>query len=191
MRKVIFLIFCVCGIASTAYAAGAAKTIGTYGAWTGFVLTEKNQKTCYMIARAQTKTPKGAKPRKAWITITQRPFENSLDVFSYNAGYNFKTDSDVTAQIGRTTFNLFTQKDTAWSRDARTDHQITAAIRRSAMLTITGVPMGKGDTMTEKINLKGADIAYGAISKACGVRVEEDHKKLSKPKVTLKKNKKR
>src|SRR5262249_23826588 len=130
--------FFLCAAAPTPI---APKTLGTFGAWTVFAYTEKEQKTCYMVAHAQKTAPmKKIKTRSAWITITQRPDENSTDVFSYSSGYNFDADGNVIARIGKNDFILFPQKDPAWSRDAKTDRQITAPIRRNATMTIAGLP---------------------------------------------------
>ena len=105
----------------------------------------------------------------AYLMITHRPAENSRNVVSYVAGYNFKTTSEVKLDIGKKSFDLFTQKDTAWSRDASTDHALAMAIRMAASLKITGTPEAKGATpVSDTLNLKGAAVAYAAISKACG-----------------------
>jgi len=117
----------------------------------------------------------------AFLMITHRPGENSKDVVSYKAGYNFKASSDVAVIAGKKSFDLFTDKDTAWSRDPGTDHALAAAIRSGSTLKITGSPSMKGvASVSDSIPLKGAAAAYDAISKACGYPVEAPPKPATK-----------
>jgi len=163
--------------------AKSAQTLGTFGNWKTYKVEEDRQPVCYMVLTAHTaKTiatkvkSKGKWITRNWsrgdahLTITHRPAEGSVDVVSYDAGYNFKTASDVKARIDAANFDMFTQKDTAWTRDARTDHALTAAIRKSSALTMTGQSAHPGSpNLTDKIDLAGADAAYHVISKACGI----------------------
>ena len=126
-----------------------------------------------MALKAKGTEIKKAKRGPVVLMITQRPGENTRDVVSYNAGYNFKAASDLQINIGKANFDLFTQKDTAWSRDAMTDHALATAIRKNANLTATGLPALKGaGGVKDTLNLKGAADAYQAIGKACGMEVD-------------------
>jgi hypothetical protein len=75
---------------------------------------------------------------------------------------------------------LFTQNDTAWSRDAATDHALTSAILLAPSLIVSGAT-AKGDALSDNVNLKGAPQAYKAISKACGIAYEEPKQVPTKP----------
>lgn len=153
-------------------AAAMPKSLGVFGAWTAYALTENGQKTCYMVARAHAGKSK-IKRGPAWLTITDRPGENSRDVISYTSGYNYKAGSDADMRIGKNSFSLFTQQDTAWARDTLTDHQIAAAILKAPGLSVTGIPAAKGaKSVTDVIDLKDAAAAHHAIGKACGMEPE-------------------
>jgi len=161
---------------------GAPKLIGTFGLWKAYAYEEKNQPVCYMALAAHFADDKKFKNRVSYLTITHRPGENSKDVVSYASGYNFKATSDVTAAIGTKSFDLFTMKDTAWSRDAATDHALSAAIRKSASVKLTGIPFGKnGAPVMDTIPLKGAAAAYASINRACGYPSEAPPAKKAKP----------
>lgn len=169
-----------------AHAAGQENTphlIGTSGYWRAYTVADHGQPVCYMTLTAHF--PRHAKFHRgdALLTITQRPGENSTDVISYSAGYNFKPMSSTEMQIGASRFSLFTSQDTAWSRDAATDHKIAAAIRRASALTITGSPSkGSMAKITDNFSLKGANEAYHTIGKACGMEVKEEPAQHQKPK---------
>lgn len=152
--------------------AAAPKQLGVFGNWKAFAYGG-DKPVCYMTMAVHFPANKKIKRADAYLMITHRPGENTKDVVSYTAGYSYKASSDVDVVIGKKTFNLFTQKDTAWSRDAATDHAIATAMRNNASLKITGTPGSKGvSAVSDTINLKGSGAAYDAISKACGYPVE-------------------
>jgi len=188
-----FLVVCiVVGFASLALAQpdSSQKSLGTYGAWQTFTYNEGKQPVCYMVKAAHFPVSKKKKFARgpAYLMITHRPGENSKDVFNYVSGYNFKTGSDVTIHIGKSSFNLFTQKDSAWSRDAATDRALALAIRGNPNLKAIGTPAQKGmGTNTDTLDLKGAAAAYQAIGKACGLEVEPVAKTPAKPASATKK----
>ncbi len=162
----------------------APKLIGSFGNWKANTDGNGDQLTCYMTLPIHFAPNIKFKRGPAWLTITHRPGENSKDVVSYTAGYNFKSTSDVEVEIGKKSFDLFTQKDTAWSRDAATDHALAAAIRDGSRMTIKGEPAAKSiAAVTDTLDTKGAAAAYQAIGKACGYPDE------SRPKAPVKKKK--
>ncbi|HEU0118233.1 MAG TPA: hypothetical protein VFR09_06320 [Alphaproteobacteria bacterium] len=154
--------------------ASAQKPLGTFGAWQTYSYNEGGQPVCYMVKAAKIPAPKNKKFRRgpAFLMITHRPSENSTDVVSYTAGYNLKPSSDVKVTIGRASFDLFSQKDAAWSRDAHTDHLLATAIRSNTNMKIVGIPAQNVSAITDTLDIKGAAQAYQAIGKACGLEQE-------------------
>jgi hypothetical protein len=166
---------------ATPVLAKPAKVLGSFGNWRAYAVAEDKQAVCYMVLTAHTAYPRTKKNKagrgEAHLIITHRPVEGSTDVVSYEAGYSFNPSSDVKVHIGKNSFSLFTDKDTAWARDPHTDHLLSADIRKEAFITINGLPVRRGATrITDKIQLQGADQAYTAIGKACGL-IKEPSKK--------------
>jgi hypothetical protein len=158
----------------------APKLLGTFGGWKANSDGAGDQLTCYMTLQMHSLPNKKLKRGAAWLSITDRPGENSRNVVSYTAGYNFKPTSSVTVLIGKKSFDLFTEKDTAWSRDAATDHALAVAIRDGVKMKITGTPAAKGaGPVSDTLDLKGAAAAYQAIGKACGYPEEAPPKSVS------------
>jgi hypothetical protein len=163
-----------------AWAAGQPQSLGKFGFWETYQVSENNQPVCYMSITGPApqapavKKGKPATPKRGNIVlmVTHRPAEGSKDVVSYAAGVKFKNASDAKIKIGDKEFSLFTQNDTAWSRDAATDHALAAALQSADALTMYGESV-KGDALADKVALKGARQAYLAISKACGLPVVE------------------
>lgn len=176
-------------LAAPAWAAGGGATlIGKYGNWSSFSMKEGEDQVCYMTMTAQPvdvpKQGKKAKRGKIVLMITHRPAESSLDVVSYTAGIKLKPASDMELSVGAKKFALFTQTDTAWSRDPATDHALTTAIRSGTTLMAKGTSV-QDAPFQDALALKGASQAYAAMSKACGINVPEPAKE--KPAATPKK----
>lgn len=173
-----FLLAVILTLPQTGFAesGGTPKLLGTFGNWKAFSYGGEKP-VCYMTLATQVQS-KTFKRGETYLMITHRPAENIKDVVSYTAGYSFKSPSDVTVDAGKKSFDLFTQKDTAWSRDPTTDHALASAIRGNAKIKLTGTPAGKNaKPVSDTIDLKGASAAYQAINKACGYPVEETKKK--------------
>lgn len=174
-----FLSLCLVGtlvsiLSVTPALAAPPKSLGKFGYWTAYQLMEGANPVCYMSITAKPPVPKGSKLKRGDVVlmITHRPAESSTDVVSYAAGTKFKPASEVTMQIGGKTFNLFTQADTAWSRDSATDKALAAALRTGASVTVLGTT-ASGGPIADTVSLKGSAEAYYAIGKACGLPVEK------------------
>lgn len=179
-------------IALPVAANAAPESLGKFNNWETFSYTEDGQTICYMTQTIKTASPsepavkgkpqpKPASRGPATLMITHRPAENSYDVVSYSTGIKLRPASDAKIQIdAKQNFNLFTQNDTAWSRDAATDKALAAAIRGGGTLSFTGTT-AKNGRVSDNVNLKGSAAAYRAISKACGLAVAEPQVK-AKPK---------
>ncbi len=163
-------------------AQAATKKLNSFGAWQTFHLTEGGQDVCYMVQRpAKTSFAPGveAKPKKGKakpeakrgapaLLITLRPTEGLNPVVSYDAGYIFKPQSEAVLQIGKTKFTMFTDKASAWARSGAIDRAITNAILKSKTVNVAG-RSAKGGKSLDVFDVKGADKAYAAIAKNCGL----------------------
>lgn len=174
-----FVFFCLFSVfvttAAHAQQNSAQKSLGTFGSWQAFTYQENKDPVCYMVKTAKFPTPKNAKMKRgpAFLMITHRPGENNKDVVSYVAGYNFRPATNVDIKIGKNSFDLFTSKDTAWSRDSKTDQALAAAIRTNTTMKVSATPaQANMKNMTDTLDLTGAAQAYQAIGKACGYEAD-------------------
>lgn len=184
LRSILFSVFVLAALIAQGAAARAAatpETLGKFGYWMAYKMTENGQPVCYMSITSRPPPSKDKKLKRGDVVlmITHRPADNSTDVVSYTAGLKFKPSSEVVITAGAKKFNLFTQSDTAWSRDSATDHALATALRNNASLTINGLT-ARETAIADKFSLKGSFDAYAAINKACGMPVPEAPK-ASKP----------
>ncbi len=168
----------------------APKKLGDFSGWQAYEARQGGYSTCYMILRPTnmdyklplaTKVKLNSKDKKApeqclpppkrsnvYVMVTLRPEESMSPVISYRSGYGFKQSSEVLLNAGDKSFNLFTEKDQAWARSTAMDVQIANAIRKAKRIIIQGIS-NDGGKSNDLFNPQGAESAYKAIIKACGI----------------------
>jgi len=152
--------------AAPARAAVEAKPLGTFEKWSAYQDVEGGKPVCY-LALKPSKTEGGYKARgDAFLTITHRPANRSFDVVSIVAGYQYKPDSDVGIEVGKSNWSLWTSADRAWTQDAATDKAIVKAMAKSPNLVAKGTS-NRGTPTTDTFTLAGFAKAYKAINDAC------------------------
>jgi len=148
---------------------GVIKLGGAQG-WDAYSDTEKGHKICYLVGEPSKSEPANAKRNKIYASISHRPAEKVSNEVSFNAGYLFKDGSDAELIVdGHTKFSLFTNKDSAWSRDAATDKAVVEALARGKTAVLKGTS-ARGTETTDTYSLAGLTQALNQIDKACGVK---------------------
>ena len=147
--------------------AQGAKLIDVFNDWSAFVEDEKGKPTCYAGSLPKKTEGEYTERGEALILVTHRPAEKSFDVVSIQAGYTYRTGSEVAATIGSQGFELFTQGGNAWAKDSKIDRQIVVAMKRGKTLIVKGTS-SRGTLTTDTYSLSGFTAAHGAMAKACG-----------------------
>jgi len=148
--------------------AAEPKLIGTFRDWSAYEFQDASGKVCYMASRPIKDEGNYTRRGEIYALVTHRPDERSFDVVSFIAGYTHKAGTDVTVQIGSDSYALFTQGDTAWTRDTETDRRVVSSIKQGSRMVVRG-SSSRGTDTTDTYSLSGSSAAYDAISKACGV----------------------
>lgn len=142
------------------------KLLGTFGDWSAYSFSEGGKKVCYILSTPKKATGSYKKRGEIFALVTHRPSEKTRNVFSYMAGYTYKSDSVANVTIDKQKFVLFTHNDTAWAPDTATDTKLADALRKGASLVITGTS-SKGTATSDTLGLKGTTDAFKAIDAAC------------------------
>ncbi|MSO72634.1 MAG: hypothetical protein EXQ84_03360 [Rhodospirillaceae bacterium] len=142
------------------------KVLGTFGKWIAQTYKENGQPVCFMSAKPGT-TEGIVKARgEVLIMVTHRPAEQAFDVLSVVAGYQYQPDSDAGLTVNGTRFNLFTNGERAWARDAQTDKTIVQLLINSNAATVRGIS-SRGTVTTDIFPLSGFTAAHKSISDTC------------------------
>lgn len=156
------------GLPTRDAAAAEPRLLGNFRDWSAFILEEASGPVCWMSSRPKRQEGEFAKRGDVFALVTHRPAERALDVVSFIAGYDFGSDSSVTVQVGKDSFTLFVDRDTAWAREDAVDRALSQAIRQGTVMTVRGVS-ARGTRTADTYSLAGTGAAYQAMSKACGV----------------------
>jgi invasion protein IalB len=151
-------------------AATAAKPtlIGQYNNWGAYTAAPGGKKICFVISRptsAETKPPN--RPRnQPYLFISTRPADKVVNEVSIEVGYPFRASSQATAEIGSTTFALYTQGDGAWIKNMTQEVQLVDAMRSGDTIVVKGESV-RGTATTDTYSLKGLTEALGRVTQEC------------------------
>jgi hypothetical protein len=146
--------------------AQAVKQMGEYRSWTAYAATDTTGPVCFAISKPVSVEPMPDGYTEASLYLTNRPSEGVADELNLIAGYMFAPDTPAIALVDGQTFELFTEKDGAWLRNASEATNLASALRAGTTLVIEGTS-DKGIKITETFSLSGATAASRAISDNC------------------------
>lgn len=148
---------------------GKAEHLGDAQDWSAFAETDKNAKACYLVGRPMKTEPENIKRGDVYVYVTHRPADKTFNVVSFAAGYPYKDASDAELMIDNHKFDLFTSKESAWSRDAATDKAVVEAMAKGKQAVLKGTS-ARGTNTTDTYSLDGFAAMLAQIDKACGVK---------------------
>lgn len=158
--------------ASAAIAADKATGVTRLGGangWDAYLDRGANGKICFLIGKPKRIEGAHAKQDEVRMSVTHRPRDHAENVVNFIIGFRAKKDSDAVLDVGGRKFDLFTNKDGAWARDAATDRAVVTAMAHANSATIKAEPE-HGKPGADSYDLNGFGAALALIDKACAVR---------------------
>ena len=155
----------VCTLTAVAFAEGP-KLIGEYRDWDAYEYVEGGKTVCYVASTPKDSQPRNVRHGDVYAEVTQHPSQDVADEVSVYVGYDFRTDSAVTATIDGQVFELFTDDNTAWADDAEADRALVEAMMKGGSMVVRGIS-ARGTNTTYTYSLLGFTAARAAIRKAC------------------------
>lgn len=149
--------------------AAEPRLIGVFRDWNAFMLEEPSGPVCWMVSRPKKMEGDFTRRGDVYLMISHRPAESSFDVVNFIAGYPFADHAEVSVQVGKQGFKLFSNGEQAWARDTNTDHAIAQSLRLAHTLVVRGTSL-RGSRTTDTFSLAGSSGAYQAIGDACAER---------------------
>jgi invasion protein IalB len=144
------------------------KLLGQYGDWGAYAASPAGKKVCFAISKptsSQTNPPN--RPRNpAYMFISTRPADKVANEVSVVIGYPFKAGSEASADVGSTSFALYTQQDGAWIKNAAEEAHMVDAMRAGQTVVIKG-GSAKGTQSTDSFALKGLSQALDRVGQEC------------------------
>ncbi len=144
------------------------ETLGEFGKWGAYAFDEQGEKACFMASRPVKDEGDYEKRGEIFAIVTHRPAEESRDVVSLEAGYEYKSETPVKVSIDGKDFGLAPHKETAWAADPESDRALVAAMKAGNLMVVEGVS-ARGTETKDTYSLTGFTKAYQTIGKACGL----------------------
>lgn len=154
-----------CAVAAPA----AAKPLENAKRWSAHLLVEGKSRICYVHGEPATTRGKYKQRGPVFVQITHRPAEKVRDEVGFTAGYTHRKDSEVIIDIDGRRYSLFTERDTAWAREAKTDRALVRAMVQGRTMTVSGTST-RGTKTTDTYSLLGFTKVYRAAKKACRIK---------------------
>jgi hypothetical protein len=156
------------GPAAAASGGPQPKLLGQYGEWGAYTASPSGKKVCFALTKpTSSETVPPNRPRNpVFMFISARPADKVANEVSIVIGYPFKPGSEASADIGSTSFALYTQQDGAWIKNAADEANMVAAIRGGDAMVVKGVS-AKGTQTTDTFTLKGASQALDRVGQEC------------------------
>jgi len=145
-----------------------AQLLGQFGDWGAYTASPGGKKVCFALAKpnASSTNPPNRPRDPAFLFVSTRPTEKVREEVSVIIGYPFKPASDAAAEIGATSFALYTQNDGAWIKNAAEEARMVEAMKKGADVTVKGVS-GRGTRTTDVFSLKGLAQALDRVASEC------------------------
>jgi invasion protein IalB len=156
--------------ATTAAPAGDTHLtlLGQYADWGAYTASPDGTKVCFALSKpkASKTEPAGRKRDQAYAFVATRPAENVKNEVSVIVGYQFKSTSDATAELGTVKFEMYTKNGGAWIKKAADEARMIDAMRKGGDLTIKGTS-GGGMQSTDQYSLRGLAQALDRAEQEC------------------------
>jgi hypothetical protein len=144
------------------------KLLGQYGMWGAYTASPGGKKVCFALAKptASETNPPNRPRNPVYMFISTRPADKVSNEISLVVGYPFKSGTEATAQVGGSSFALYTQQDGAWIKNATEEAKMVDAMRGGDNAVIKGVS-AKGTQSTDTFSLKGVAQALDRTAHEC------------------------
>jgi Invasion associated locus B (IalB) protein len=144
------------------------KLLGQYGMWGAYTASPGGKKVCFALAKptASETNPPNRPRNPVYMFISTRPTDKVTNEISLVVGYPFKTGTEATAQVGGSSFALYTQQDGAWIKNATDEAKMVDAMRGGDNAVIKGTS-AKGAQSTDTFSLKGVAQALDRTAQEC------------------------
>lgn len=142
--------------------AQSVTALGDFRDWSAYSANDGTGQVCFALSKPTKIAPAVDGYTQGYLYLTNRPAEGVSSEINIVAGFDFAPDQAATLSIGSTKFDLFTQKDAAWLRDASQNENLAGAMRAGATVIIEGTT-DRGILVTQTFSLSGATAASRAI----------------------------
>ncbi len=140
--------------------------VATSGDWGAYTSGTGKNRTCYALSEPRDRQPATLKRDKGYLFISNRPGESVRNEVAFDVGFDVKTDSPATAEIGAASFDLVAKGSKLWVKNAADEPQFVEALRKGQKLLVKASSK-KGNASTDAYALAGVAQILDRAAKDC------------------------
>ncbi|WP_296426795.1 invasion associated locus B family protein [Yoonia sp.] len=164
------------GVVATVFVAGSAwaqeseNRVAANTDWSVFVESDPNE--CWAVSAPKETvneregTIVSVRRGDIRLIVFFRPAEGVAGQVMFAGGYPFASGSTVTMEVDGTSFDMFTENETAWPATPEDDAKFVAAMKRGADAIVTG-RSGRGTQTQDTFSLLGFTAAVEEAASRC------------------------
>ncbi len=134
--------------------------------WSLYVHDDPAGKVCFVTSLPSKQEGSFSRRDQPRLFVTQFGGERPRQEVSVDPGYTYRKGSAVEVLVDGTRFELFTERDRAWTSNSEEDGQLIGAMRRGSQMTVRGTSVR--DTWSlDTYSLSGFSAAIRAMMEAC------------------------
>ncbi|HET9903638.1 MAG TPA: invasion associated locus B family protein [Xanthobacteraceae bacterium] len=172
-RPIVFSLALLIGCAAfagepRAQGEGQPSLVGQYGSWGVYAGKNNGHKICFALAQPESsQTDPPNRPRDPiYLFVSTRPADNVREEVSVIVGYPLRRGTDASAEIDGAKFDLMTQDDNAWVKNAADEPRLVEAMRKGSKMIVRGVST-RGTKTTDNFSLTGVSQALDRVAQEC------------------------
>lgn len=140
--------------------------LGRFEDWEAHKAEISGEQVCYIASLPKKAEGDYTKRDETSVLVSHWPKRDVFGQVEVRAGYPYRKNSKVTFDSDKGNFELWTNKDTAWAKDADADKKIVEALKAGLKLVVVGYST-RGTKTTDTYSLRGFTNAYEKITEAC------------------------
>lgn len=144
----------------------AAGFVERFRDWSLYVHDDPAGKVCFVTSLPSKQEGTFSRRDQPRVFVTQFGGERPRQEVSVDPGYTYRKGSSVEITVDGTRFELFTERDRAWTRNSEADEQLIGAMRRGAQMTVRGTSVRETWSL-DTYSLSGFSAALRAMMEAC------------------------
>lgn len=144
----------------------AAGFVDRFRDWSLYVHDDPAGKVCFVTSLPFKQEGTFSRRDQPRVFVTQFGGERPRREVSVDPGYTYHKGSSVEVTVDGARFELFTERDRAWTSNSEADEQLIEAMRRGTQMTVRGTSV-RGTWSLDTYSLSGFSAAIRAMTEAC------------------------
>ena len=134
--------------------------------WGIYAYHQAGTKQCYLATYPVSRRGQTDGWGDSWLLVTNEPLSGYRHTVSFTLGRMLKPGSVARATVGKQTFELLAEGDTAWAAEDGSNLRLLVAMKRGRRVVVSATAAG-GERVLDSFSLMGFTKALDQTAKHC------------------------